>query len=461
MNRKQIIIALSGIVFVLVVIIVFFNSNDDEEKLITAKVMRGPFQIQIYSSGQLESENSTDIGIPEKMKDRSLRIYELAITDLIEEGTLVDSGDYVATLDYKAVEEQLKAVQDEMEKTLTEFEDAKIDSNLTLSNQRDQIVNASLDMIEKKIEMEQSIYESPAIQKKEKMDYEKAERKFDQEKKSLLLKKQQQANNVSRRFINYRQLQEREKGLQELFNSLVIYAPKAGILTYMKYPWGEIVTVGSRISSYRGTIAKIPDMTNLVSRTFINEVDISKIKKSQQVEVGIDAFPDKKLTGEVVSLANVGQAMPNSDAKVFEVKIKIFDKDDDLKPSMTTSNVILGGNYADTLYIPSEAVFRNDSLQFVYVKAKGIKKQIVSLGDQNENFVLVKEGLKEGDEICLVEPEGALEMKFERLDIYSKMKEQEEENKKLAEQEREKLKEKAASTKMPVGVVPTSAMNKK
>ena len=325
MNRKRIFI-FSGIVLAVLISVVLFSSTENQEALLTTKVQRGPFDIRIFSSGQLESENSQNIEAPEKMKDRSLRIYELTITDLIEEGTLVDSGDYVATLDHKIVEEQLKTVQDEMERNLTELQDAKIDSNLTLSNQRDQIVNASLDLIEKKIEMEQSIYESPAIQQKKKMDYDKAQRRYEQEKKSLDLKQQQQANNVNRRFINYRQLQDREKGLYELLNSLVVYAPKSGILTYMKHPWGEIVSVGSMISMYRGTIAKIPDMSNLISRTFINEVDISKVKKGQPVEIGIDAFPEKKLSGEVVSLANVGQAMPNSDAKVFEVKIKIFDK---------------------------------------------------------------------------------------------------------------------------------------
>ncbi len=459
MNRKRIIL-FSGIILIVLISIVLFSSNEDHEPIITAKVERGTFEIRIFSSGQLESENSENIDAPAKMKDQNLRIYELSITDLIEEGTLVDSGEYVATLDHTVVEEQLKSVQDEMEKTFTEFQDAKIDSNLTLSNQRDQIVNSALDLTEKKIDMDQSIYESPAIQKKGKMDYDKAERRYEQEKKSLQLKQQQQANNVNRKFINYRQLQEREKGLQELFNSLVIYAPKAGILTYMKYPWGEIVSVGSRISSYRGTIAKIPDMSNLVSRTFINEVDISKIKKNQKVEIGIDAFPDKKLTGEVISLANVGQAMPNSDAKVFEVKIKIFDKDSDLKPAMTTSNVIFGGTYNDTLFIPSDAVFRDDSLQFVYVKKRGIKKQIVSLGDQNENFILVKEGLNEGDDICLVEPPNASELKFEGLDIYNKIKKQEEEEKKIAEKERQKYEAEAASVKAPSNMPPQIMIRK-
>lgn len=460
MNRKILIIVTIAIAMSSVIFFTQFRSDKSSENLITATVKRGPFEVRIFASGQLESENSLDISAPDEMKDRNLGIYELTITDLIEEGTLVDSGDYVGTLDHKVVEEAIKTAQDELEKTFSEYEDAKIDSNLTLCNQRDQIVSAYLDLIEKKIEMDQSIYESPAIQQKKKMDHEKAQRKYEQEKKALKLKQQQQANNVNRQFITYRQLQDREKGLHNLFNSLTLYAPKAGILTYFKYPWGEIISVGSKVSSYRGDVAKIPDMSNLISRTFINEVDISKIKKGNKVEVGIDAFPNKKLSGELINIANVGQSMPNSDAKVFEVKIKIFDKDDDLKPAMTTSNTIIGASFADTLYIPTDAVFRNDSIQFVYVKERIVKKRIVDLGAQNENFILVKDGLNEGEEICLVEPNNATEMKFERLDIYEKIKQHQEEQKVLAEKERQEYKKKAPQGQAPANFPPNVIIRK-
>ncbi|MGQ8337569.1 efflux RND transporter periplasmic adaptor subunit [Sunxiuqinia sp. A32] len=450
MNKKTIVIAL--VPLLLITLALIFWTSEEKVDVITAEVQRGEFQVKIYTSGQLESETSENISAPEKMKDRSLRIYELSITDMIEEGTLVDSGDYVATLDHKTVEEELKKVQDDIEKTYSEYEDAKIDSMLTLSNQRDNIVNASLDLIEKKIEMEQSIYESPAVQKKTEMDYQKAERKYEQEKQALDLKQQQEANKVDRRYINYRQLKEREEGLRELFNSLVIYAPKSGILTYFKYPWGEVVAVGSRISSYRGDIAKIPDMNHLISRTFVNEIDISKVKVGQKVSIGIDAFPDKELEGEVVTMANVGQPMPGSDAKVFEVKIKVFDKDGELKPAMTTSNIIYGSNFSDTLYIPSDAVFENDSLRYVYLKKRNFKKQIVKLGEQNENFVVVNAGLSEGDEVSLVELDNSDKLDWEGLDIYEQIVKDEEERKELAAKERERLKNEKKENKMAPGM---------
>ncbi|RKD91682.1 efflux RND transporter periplasmic adaptor subunit [Mangrovibacterium diazotrophicum] len=439
---------------VLLILILVLSSESEKSIMLTAQVQRGDFQVAVYSSGQIESENKENIPVPAKLSDRSLRIWSLKITELVEEGTYVDSGDFVARLDPEAVQEQIKNVQDEMDKAFSEYEDAKIDSNLNLSNQRDAITNARLDMEEKDIIVKESIYESPSIQKKAQMDYDKAERKLEQEKNAYVLKTQQEENKVNRQFINFRQLKERYEGLEGLYNSLTITAPKAGIVTYIKNPWG-ITKVGSDVGS-NGSVATIPDMTNLISRTYINEIDISKIKEGQKTDIGIDAFPDKEMTGEVVSIANIGQTMPNSDAKVFEVKIKVFGVDKDLKPAMTTSNIVYTNLYTDTLYIPIDAVFENDSMQYVYVDRGNISRQVVRLGESNENYVLISEGLKEGDVICLNEPETGSELPLKGTEIYQAMVQEKEEQRKQAEEEISKA-EKTQKDEKPGKVPPTKS----
>lgn len=451
-NKKILLFVISALL--LIILLFFFRKGEVDYNQVTVSVKRGVFNTLIFSSGQLESEKSETIDIPEKLKDRNLRIWELAITHMVDEGTVVDSGDYVATLDHKAVEEQIKLAQDDMDKMLSEYEDAKIDSNLNLSNQRDVIVNARLDLIEKKLIMDESAYESPSIQKKAGMDYDKASRKLDQEQKAYGLKKQQEENKVERRYINYRQVSERAAELQKLFNSLEIKAPKAGIITYYKYPWGEIVKTGFKVGPYNSIIATIPEMSNLISRTYINEIDISKVKSGQSVKIGIDAFPEKQLPGEVISVANIGQAMPNSDAKVFEVKIKIFGKDKDLKPAMTTSNAIEAGIYKDTLMVASDAVFENDSLKFVYLGKDNPVKQIVWLGEENENYVLIKKGLKENDVVWLSEPKNPDELEYKGQEIYAEIKKEKEEAKKKSEKEREERAKKASEIPTEIGQNP-------
>jgi HlyD family secretion protein len=106
MNKKFLWVISIGVVILLTGYFLLTSSTTENVKIATS-VMRGPFEILVYSSGQLEAQNSEDIVVPDNLRDREIRIYEIKITDLVEEGTVVDSGDYVATLDQKAVEEAL------------------------------------------------------------------------------------------------------------------------------------------------------------------------------------------------------------------------------------------------------------------------------------------------------------------------------------------------------------------
>jgi multidrug efflux pump subunit AcrA (membrane-fusion protein) len=450
--NKKLWLTTAAIFTVLLLAIIVFSRPKDEITTLTATVSRGPFEILVYSTGQLESENSDNILIPEKMYDRQTRISSLTITDLVEEGTYVDSGDYVATLDHQAVEEQRKLALDDLERTLSEYEDSKIDSNLTLSNQRDLIVNARLELEEKKIAVQESAYEAPSIQRKVEMDLDKANRKLEQVINAYELITQQETNKVARRFINYKQVRERVDALNQLIDALIIRSPRAGIISYYQYPFGGTVKTGSRVSQWSPIIATFPNMNNLVTKTFINEIDISLIKKGQKVKIGIDAFPEKELTGEVVSVANMGQLMPNSDAKVFEIKIKVNGSDPELKPAMTTSNTIQTSIFADTLFVPIESVFSNDSLSFVYLANGNEIKQIIETGEENENFIVVRQGLTEGQQIYLTEPTEAENYALNGMEIYKDiLRKKEEEKARKAEEEKQRQMEQKPM-KLPEGI---------
>ncbi|SHF06298.1 Multidrug efflux pump subunit AcrA (membrane-fusion protein) [Mariniphaga anaerophila] len=441
MNKKLLLTAGIAVIVLLAAFFLLTQSKSETVKIST-KVNRGPFEVLVYSSGQLEAQHSEDIVVPDNLRDRDIRIYEIKITDLVEEGTVVDSGDYVATLDQKAVEETLTNAREELEQAYNEFEDAKLDSNLTLSNVRDQIINAREEVEEKKIVLDESVYESPAVIRKAEMDLDKSKRKLEQEVQGYDLKQRQAVSKVERKKIELRRLESRVDKLNDVYHSLVITAPKAGMVIYGKDRTREKIKVGSTVSPWMPVIATLPDLSSMLSTTFVNEIDISKVKTGQKVILGIDALPEKELEGEVVSVANIGQPMPKSDAKVFEVKIRVFGDVSDLKPAMTTSNQIQTGFYTDTLFIPAEAVFSNDTMQYVYVENGGVVKQVVDLGDQNENYFLVRKGLNAGDVVLLTEPPHSEDIAIVGEEIYQEIKErklrEEEEAKKALEEEKKK-----------------------
>jgi len=156
------------------------------------------------------------------------------------------------------------------------------------------------------------------------------------------------------------------------------------------------------------------NMTTHTSMTLVEAVNaVTKVPAQKlgvnkgELKVGFDAFPDIELNGVIEDVANVGEKKRGSDIKVFQVLVKLNEVNENTKPGMTTSNRILTHKEEDVLTIPLEAVFSKDSISFAYVKAGySIHKKQIDLGASNNNVVIVKNGLKENDEVYLNEPEG-------------------------------------------------------
>ena len=152
------------------------------------------------------------------------------------------------------------------------------------------------------------------------------------------------------------------------------------MVIYKRDRMGNKRKIGSTINPWDNVVATLPDMSSMISKTYVNEIDVSKVKSGQKVEIMVDAFPEKSYTGVVSSVANIGEQLPNADAKVFEVLIKVDGSDPILRPSMTTGNKIITKTISDVIYIPLESVQAGtDSIPFVYLKNGN--KQVVVLGE--------------------------------------------------------------------------------
>jgi hypothetical protein len=107
----------------------------------------------------------------------------------------------------------------------------------------------------------------------------------------------------------------------------------------------------------------------------------------------------------VTSVANIGEQRPNSDSKVFEVRIKVNESDTTLRPAMTTANEILVARLDSVLSIPLECVHTEGPTTFVYKKhGRRVVKQEVRLGMINDNATVILGGVGENDELLLTTP---------------------------------------------------------
>jgi multidrug efflux pump subunit AcrA (membrane-fusion protein) len=433
--KKKIYISV-GIIIMAAAGCIFFFAKSDNTVIQTVKVQKGLFEIVVNTTGELQALNMENISAPEELRGRNVRISEIKIMDLVPEGTVVDSGDYVGALDRSSLDNTLKTSETELEQIRAQYENALVDTSLNLRQMRDNIQNLLFTLEESKITMEQSMYEPPATQRKAKNDYDRALRNYEQEVQRYSLRQEQELGKVKDIRIRLMRKEDEYKDMLHLISRFTIYAPKPGMVIYLKEWGGAKRKVGSTISPWDRTIATLPDLSVMVSKTYVNEVDISKIKTSQIVRLGVDAFPDRKYSGIVTGVANVGEQLKNSDAKVFEVLVRMNQSDSILRPSMTTSNEILIATIPDVTYLPLEAIYA-DSVTFVY-RTNG-KKQVVITGEMNDNFRIIEQGLKEGDEVYLSTPEHPEKFELTGNELILLIREQEAKRKEEAlRQEREK-----------------------
>lgn len=434
--KKRIWIITVVIVGIIIALIVYSAlSGKEKEMLLEAEVERGDFEIAVMVTGELQALSETEIRGPSALRSRSLRIRTIKIQTLIPEGTVVDSGQWVATLDRSEADNTLKDMMDELEQSKSNYTRAKLDTTIELRNLRDELINLEFNMEEAKITLEQSKYEPPATIRQAEINLEKATRAYDQAKKNYKLKVLQARADVREAELNMLKDSREMSEMQSVLQQFDITAPASGMVIYKRDWNGQKRTAGSEINPWDLAVATLPDLSTLISKTYVNEIDISKIKVGQYVDIGVDAFPEKKYTGEVIEVANIGEQLPNTDAKVFEVRIKMNEKDSILRPSMTTSNRILTRVFEDTLFIPLEAVRTNDSLSYVYTKDH--KRKVVVLGESNENAVIVEKGLIEGDVIYLSTPSEPESFDFAGLNLIEDIRRKEAEKKAEMESQQE------------------------
>ncbi len=401
--KKKIIIAISAFAVLIILYLIFGSSNKSKNAPQFTKATTGLFEVVVTVTGELKAQNSEDIEAPAELRGRSFRISDVKIQDLIPEGTVVDSGAYVATLDRSALSNRLKEIEDELEKSQQAYLKTQLDTTLNLRELRNSLVNLKFEMEEKQIVVDQSKFEPPATQRQAQINLDKSERSYKQAMYNYNLKREQSEASMKEVKINLDKQKREKQDMMDILSKFVIKAPKPGMVIYYREWSGQKRKVGSTVSPWDLTVATLPDLSVMNSKTYVNEIDVSKVKKGQKVRIGVDAFPEKKYNGEVFEVANIGEQLPNTDAKVFEVAIRVDGFDPILRPSMTTSNQVVTNTYDSVMFLPLETIHAEDSLSFVYTK-RG-KKQIVVTGDMNENCIIIEKGLKQDEEVYLSIPE--------------------------------------------------------
>ncbi|TFG50576.1 MAG: HlyD family efflux transporter periplasmic adaptor subunit [Candidatus Brocadiia bacterium] len=217
---------------------------------------------------------------------------------------------------------------------------------------------------------------------------------------------------------------ERLEKLKKQFNACIIRAPAPGEVIYASRTDDHrsrsstyvSVAVGTDVQE-RQKLISIPDTSQMKILLRIHETWIDKIQLGQRASIAVSAFPEERFSGKVIRKAPLADPPDymNPDLKVYTTEV-LFDKTDEvmfdrtdnfIKTGMSAKVEIIVEKLNDILSVPIQAVINDQGRKLCYVvNSSGPRPVEVQPGAFNDNFVEIKNGLKEGDDVMLNPPRG-------------------------------------------------------
>jgi len=349
----------------------------------TTFAQQGEFLIALNENGTVSATRAVTLSAP--------RIRGLQITWLAPEGTTVSEGDVIIKFDAT----QQMADLAEHKSTLKIKKTALVRANQEYTIQEKQL---KLDLEKSRRNYDEKKHEAPRVAEEARLELELAELNFQ-------AKLDQLTSDVEKAEVEVDRAQDKVDLANHELSQLTMKAPIPGLVVYLEiWKGGKMDKVQEGDSPWPGQgLIDIPDLGDMMVETTVSEIDANKVDTGQEVVVTLDAIPDIEFTGRVTKKSTLARRKESgSKINVFDVEVKIIEKDERLKPGISASCRIVIERLQDIISVPIESVFEKEGNTLVYLANK--KKQDVTVGQRNDMYIEVTDGLQGDEEICLVDP---------------------------------------------------------
>ena len=217
---------------------------------------------------------------------------------------------------------------------------------------------------------------------KQSVESQKAEAKLRVEQQENELQNQldsadEQKQNAELRVLGAEKYMERSEAelsrLKEELRWTVKLAPRSGTITDCEIEEGQAVSSGRSEWGGGQPIMKISDLSQMVVRAYVNEIEIRKVKKEQRAEIRVSAYQDRVFDGKVSKIAPAAKLKDN--IRSFEVTVLITSASKELRPQMTADVDIIVSEQDNVLQMPISALIEKDvTLVYARIPEKEIDK---------------------------------------------------------------------------------------
>lgn len=387
--------------FTLLTLVVSACGNHGDSQSFSTKVERGDFQEWLSLEGSVEAVNATSINCP--------RVFDAVVLYIAEDGSFIQAGDTVCILESNRLKEQYERSLTNLEIYEAEYNKGVADLDLSMTLLEAQVRNNEAQTQISNLDSLQLEYSSPSQRKITELQLKRSrieKRKLESKLKYLRIINQTELRKMQ---IYINQMKSQVSSLEKELQSLVILAPKAGLVLLGESPSTDgRLQVGEEIYP-NALIASIPEMDQMQVRIQAKEAEVKRLELGQRVDFTFDGMPDSRAQGLIRMIAPVGTPMRGKQSiKLYDVVASIDTASTLPKPGLSAMAQVFLQLEPDTVFVPQLAIFIEDSSRFVYVReGNGYIRQEVQLGLQSSKQAIISGGLKGSETISLIKPKNA------------------------------------------------------
>jgi len=330
------------------------------DPLLLAKVARGDLELAVLELGKIEPREK--VAIKSKVAGQVAKI-------LVEEGAPVKVGQLLLSLDPMEFERNVEQARQEVKKAKAAVQLARVMHARNVRAFEDRAVSRS--------------------------DVDTA--KSDYKTKRIALKQAMEMQRVSEDQLRYSR----------------ISSPINGTVIQRNIRAGETVVPGTMATMDDRSLMMVADLSTLVARADLNQIDVAKVQLGQEVALTLDSLPGQSYRAKVTKIAPAAVTPPGKDVEVFPIEATLKgDNLKNIKPGMTADVKIMVDRKKDILKLPIEAVIKDKGRTYVYRVLHGstdgkrpITKRVdIEVGARNDREQEIVAGLAEGDEVLIRPP---------------------------------------------------------
>jgi HlyD family secretion protein len=298
------------------------NRGEDLPKVTTADVIRRDLVAQVTCNGKVEARKKVELSAP-----IAGQIVNLAV----REGDQVKKGDFLLQIDKVTLQATADSSKAALEALLSDRDAAR--ANLERS----------------RIEHEKSLasYQSGTISE---VEFERARADYE-------------ANLASLQAIESRIDQARAMfiGAKDTLDKTTITSPMTGTITKLNVEEGEVAMIGT-MNNPGTVLMTISDLSIMEAVMEVDETDVPQVTAGQEAILLIDAYPDTPFRGVVTEVGSspITEVTGATEGIDFEVKIRIEDPPEELKPGLSVTADIITDHRENILALPLQSLVLRD-----------------------------------------------------------------------------------------------------